>query len=91
MTDLALTQFLIDISRGQAKARFAENPEAVLAECDLPERQIAAIREQSIAALWADGAHPMSLLYFARSCGWSAQKYYECISQSESATSMTQK
>lgn len=91
MTDLAMTQFLIDVSRGHNKARFADDPEAVLAECELPERQIVAIREQDIAALWSAGAHPMALLYFARTCGWSAQQYYACIAQSESSNSMTEK
>ncbi len=88
MTDLAMTQFLIDISRGQKKVQFAEDPETVLADSDLPDWQVAAIRDQDIAALWSAGAHPMALLYFARTCGWSAQQYYDCISRSDSASSM---
>ena len=82
MTDLVLTQFLIDVSRGGRKAEFAGDPEVVLAGTDLPQTQLAAIRKRDIAALWADGAHPMALLYFARASGWSAQEYYACISRS---------
>lgn len=85
MTDMAVTQFLIDISRGHKKATFAEDPEAVLVASGLPDHQVAAIRDQDIAALWSDGAHPMALLYFARLCGWSPKRYYACISQGEAA------
>lgn len=85
MTDMAMTQFLIDVSRGHKKDAFAKDPEAVLAGSGLPDRQVAAVREQDIPALWSDGAHPMALLYFARLCGWSPKRYYACISQGEAA------
>jgi hypothetical protein len=74
---------LIDVTRGHQKAAFAADREAVLQASDLDTAARAAIRAEDIAALWISGAHPMALLYFARACGWSGEKYYACIAAAE--------
>jgi len=79
MNGAALTQFLIDITRGDRKDAFAETPDVVLASSGLDENLRAAIRERNIGALWEAHAHPMALLYFARASGWSSERYYRCI------------
>ena len=79
MSSAALTQFLIDVTRGHQKAAFAADSEAVLRASDLDDATRNAIRTQDIATLWRCGAHPMALLYFARACGWSGERYYDCI------------
>lgn len=74
-----LTQFLIDIVRGPHCAAHAGNPEATLAASGLAPDLQAAIRAQDIAALFRAGAHPMALMYYARSIGWDNARYYACI------------
>jgi len=83
MRGAALTQFLVDVTRGQHKAAFASDPDAVLAASPLEDGLRAAIRAQDIGTLWLAGAHPMALMYFARSCGWANDRYYRCISDAE--------
>lgn len=83
MSAAALSQFLIDVTRGHHAAAFAADAEAVLASSPLNADQQRAIREQDIAALWSAGAHPMALLYFARACGWSGERYYACIEEAQ--------
>jgi hypothetical protein len=79
MIDAALTQFLIDVTRGPKTKAFAENREAVVDASGLPKELCRAVKERDIASLWRAGAHPMALLYFSRNCGWSGDRYYECI------------
>lgn len=79
MSASALTQFLIDVTRGKHAAAYAGNSEAVIAASPIDNELRRAIVAQDIRALWIAGAHPMALLYFARACGWSAERYYECI------------
>ena len=79
MTSAALTQFLIDVTRGHRRQAFASDREAVIAESKLDERLRTAVRDQDLATLWRAGAHPMALLYFARASGWAADDYYRCI------------
>ena len=79
MTAVALTQFLIDVTRGHRRHAFAADREAVIAASKLDEPLRTAIRDQDIATLWRAGAHPMALLYFARLSGWAADDYYHCI------------
>lgn len=81
-----LTQFLVDVTRGQRKSEFAADPEAVLAASPLGETMRAAVREQDIGALWQAGAHPMALMYFARACGWDNARYYRCVSDAALTT-----
>jgi Aromatic-ring-opening dioxygenase LigAB, LigA subunit len=76
----ALTQFLIDITRGHRAADFVRDREAVIASSNLEEAIRTALREQDVAYLWIAGAHPIALLYFARACGWDQGRYYSCIS-----------
>lgn len=89
MNAAALTQFLIDVTRGAKKAAFQADREAVLKSSALEEEMQAAVRTQDIGALWRAGAHPMALLYFARSCGWSGERYYACITDAQSGSSRT--
>jgi hypothetical protein len=79
MTNAALTQFLIDVTRGHRQAAFAAGRDAVIAESKLDEGLRTALRDQDLATLWRAGAHPMALLYFARASGWAADDYYRCI------------
>lgn len=83
MSAAALTQFLIDITRGHRKDAFAADSANVLADSTLDTRMRAAVLEQDIATLWLAGAHPMALMYFARASGWANDRYYRCISDAE--------
>jgi hypothetical protein len=83
MKAATLTQFLVDITRGHRQNDFAVNPELLLNSSLLSERMRDAVRKHDIAALWSAGAHPMALLYFARACGWTNDRYYSCISAVE--------
>ncbi|NYT68676.1 hypothetical protein [Pusillimonas noertemannii] len=83
MRETDVTQFLIDITRGQLKQAYAEDSQQVIAASPLSEAMRAAVREQDIAALWLAGVSPMALLYFARLCGWSMERYYACIGEAE--------
>ncbi len=83
MNGAALTQFLIDVTRGHRQGEFASDPEAVLAASPLDDRLRAAVRARDIGTLWLAGAHPMALMYFARSCGWANERYYRCIADAE--------
>jgi hypothetical protein len=49
----------------------------------LSEAMQAAVLGQDVGTLWLAGAHPMALLYFARSCGWDNPRYYQCLSDAE--------
>jgi hypothetical protein len=86
MISSILTQFLIDVTRGHQVQAYANDPEAVLKASALSDDHCAAIRKQDIGALWLAGAHPMALLYFARACGWTAERYYECITNAGLST-----
>ena len=88
MSDLVLTQFLIDVTRGHLAAAFRADPAGVAAASRLPEPLRAAVVAEDIAALWQAGAHPMALLYFSRSCGWDGPRYYACIAAAD-ATAAT--
>jgi hypothetical protein len=81
MSAATLTQFLVDVTRGHRQAEFAADAEAVLAASPLDDTLRAAVREQDIGALWRAGAHPMALMYFARSCGWANDRYYRCVAE----------
>lgn len=83
MRSAALTQFLIDVTRGHLRDAFAEDPDGVLSAAPLDERLRRAVREQDIGSLWLAEVHPMALLYFARNCGWDNQRYYACLAQAE--------
>jgi hypothetical protein len=85
MSSLDLTQFLIDVTRGQKAQQYASEPQSVVQTSGLPEDLRAAIEKQDIAALWLAGAHPMALLYFARACGWTGERYYECITNARAS------
>jgi hypothetical protein len=79
MSSAALTQFLIDVTRGSQAAAYANDPALVLRTSGLTNDLRTSIEKQDIGALWQAGAHPMALLYFARLCGWTSERYYECI------------
>ena len=83
MSAAALTQFLLDVTRGHRNEAFAANPEAVLAESSLDASLRAAVLTQEVGELWLAGAHPMALMYFARASGWSNERYYRCVSEAE--------
>lgn len=83
MSAAALTQFVIDITRGHRKEAYAADPAGVVAASTLDKPTRAALLEQDIAALWLAGAHPMALMYFARASGWANERYYRCISDAE--------
>jgi len=83
MSAAALTQLLVDVTRGHRKDAFAADPASVLAASTLDPRMRAAVLEQDVAALWLAGAHPMALMYFARASGWDNDRYYRCISDAE--------
>ena len=83
MSSAASSQFLIDITRGPLKEAYASDPAGVLAGSRLDEATRAAILRQDIAALWLAGAHPMALMYFARTSGWANERYYRCITDAE--------
>lgn len=87
MNAAVLTQFLIDVTRGGKKAAFQADREAVLKGSALDDAMRAAVRNQDIGALWRAGAHPMALLYFARGCGWSGERYYRCITDAQNGSS----
>lgn len=76
MKDDRLTQFLIDIVRGHSRADFVADPDSTLRASMLDEKLQQAIRNGDIRTLWEQGAHPMALMYFARSLGWSNERYY---------------
>lgn len=79
MNSPVVTQFLIDVTRGHQVQAYTNDPESVLKASALSDDLRAAIGKQDIRALWLAGAHPMALLYFARACGWTGERYYECI------------
>ncbi|MCE9659043.1 MAG: hypothetical protein K8R60_10820 [Burkholderiales bacterium] len=83
MSAAALTQFLIDITRGHRKEAFAADPANVVAASTLSTRVRTAVLEQDIATLWLADAHPMALMYFARASGWANERYYRCIADAE--------
>ena len=79
MTSAALTQFLIDVTRGQRSREFAEDPGAVIEASGLSDGVRAALRDHDLLSLARSGAHPMALLYYARKIGWDNDRYYRCI------------
>lgn len=83
MNPAVLTQFLIDVTRGGKKAAFQSDRETVLQGSALNDAMRTAVRSQDIGSLWRAGAHPMALLYFARGCGWSGERYYACITDAQ--------
>ena len=83
MSAAAVTQFLIDITRGHRREAFVANPAAVLAASALEPRARAAVLAQDVATLWLAGAHPMALMYFARASDWDNERYYRCLSEAE--------
>lgn len=83
MSSAALTQFLVDVTRGPLKSEFAADSDKVLAASRLDEGLRAAIRAQDVGTLWLAGAHPMALLYYARSIGWDNERYYGCLAQAD--------
>lgn len=88
MSAAALTQFLVDVTRGRLARDFAERPDAVIAEARLSETERQALRDRDLAALWRSGAHPMALLYFNRACGGDNDRYYRCISEASAPSSI---
>ena len=86
MTNPALTQFLIDITRGPLKQAYAQDPAAVLNDSDLGPDARQAVKTADIATLWRIGVAPMALLYFSRLSGWAMDDYYACISQASLKT-----
>lgn len=83
MSAAALTQFLIDITRGPLKEAYGTDPRGVLVASPIDEAMRIAVHQQDIAALWLAGAHPMALMYFARTSGWTNERYYRCITDAE--------
>ncbi len=79
MSAAALTQFLIDITRGDRREAFGADPAAVLSASSLDPTTRAAVLGQDIGALWLAGAHPMALMYYARASGWDNERYCACI------------
>lgn len=84
-----LTQFLVDVTRGHRRDAFRADREAEIAASRLGEALRDAVRREDVAALWAAGAHPMALLYFARACGWTSEAYYRSIDSASSLQSRT--
>jgi hypothetical protein len=78
-----LTQFLIDVVRGVRAREFASDPEAVIRSSGLDARLQEALRSSDVGALWLAGAHPVALMYFARSLGWPNERYYGCLDAAE--------
>lgn len=83
MNAAPLTQFLIDIVRGRLSADFRADPEATIRASSLDIELQQAIRAGDIGALWLADAHPMALMYFARSLGWSNERYYGALAEAE--------
>lgn len=81
MNDPAITQFLIDITRGHLKEAYANDAATVLSASDLGQEARRAIADTDIAALWLMRVSPMALLYFSRLSGWAMDDYYSCITQ----------
>ena len=81
--NMILTQFLIDIVRGARRSEFAAQPKAVVRSSSLGTDLQEAVLTNDISALWLAGAHPMALMYFARSTGWSNERYYACLDEAE--------
>lgn len=79
----ALTQFLVDVTRGHRKAEFIADRDAVLGASSLQPELRDAIRTADLGTLWLAGAHPMALMYFARSLGWDNPRYYACLEAAE--------
>jgi hypothetical protein len=80
-----LTQFLIDVTRGARRDAYAADAAAVIAAAPLGEQQRDLVRTADIAGLYAAGVHPIVLLTFARSCGWSMERYYDCLDAAAAA------
>ena len=78
-----LTQFLIDIVRGSRRGEFESDPAKVIGASGLSPDLKQAVRDQDVGALWLAGAHPMALMYFARTLGWSNERYYSCLQEAE--------
>jgi Aromatic-ring-opening dioxygenase LigAB, LigA subunit len=91
MNSSALTQFLIDVTRGHKADSYVKDPETVLKTSGLANELRTAIEKQDIGALWLAGAHPMALLYFARACGWTSERYYACISDAGASANQSSK
>lgn len=89
MTSAALTQFLIDVTRGQRSREFAEDPGAVIEASGLSDGFRAALRDHDLLSLATWGAHPMALLYYARKIGWDNDRYYRCIGATDRTASTT--
>jgi hypothetical protein len=83
--DAALTQVLVDVTRGARRDAFAADPEAIAAAPLAPAVR-AALVARDVGALWRAGAHPMALLYFARGLGWDNARYYACLDAAEAAS-----
>lgn len=83
MMDAALTQFLIDVVRGARVCEFSSDPEAVICSSGLDTRLQEALRSSDVGALWLAGAHPVALMYFARSLGWPNERYYGCLAAAD--------
>ncbi len=83
MMDAALTQFLIDVVRGTRVREFSSDPEAVIRSSGLDTPLQEALRSSDVGALWLAGAHPVALMYFARSLGWPNERYYGCLDAAE--------
>ena len=83
MSAAALSQFLIDITRGPLKEAYGTDPGGALAASPLDDSTRAAVLAQDMATLWLAGAHPMALMYFARASGWANERYYRCITDAE--------
>lgn len=83
MSAAALTQLLIDVTRGHRKADYGRDPVSVVSASRLDQSMRSAVLEGDVGSLWLAGAHPMALLYFARSIGWTNDQYYRCIEEAE--------
>lgn len=83
MINATLTQFLIDVVRGARAREFSSDPEAVIRSSGLDTPLQEALRSSDVGALWLAGAHPMALMYFARSLGWPNERYYGCLDAAE--------
>ncbi len=85
MMNPALSQFLVDITRGPLRAAFQAEEARLIERADLPDSLRAALASRDIAALWRAGAHPMALLYYSRLIGWPMDRYYACISEASAS------
>jgi hypothetical protein len=76
-----LTQFLIDVTRGRLRDAYAAAPSSSIDGAPLSETQRVLVRAVDIGGLYTAGANPLVLLTFARTHGWTMERYYAVVAE----------